>query len=92
MFLSPEEIATHMMLYRLTASAMIEIPKVPLEDFLTLVTSNIGHDIRSMYHLWDTSNPYAVSDPNIHDTVAEHPKHPYNVTREVLTIVWKRLQ
>jgi hypothetical protein len=92
MFLSPEEIATHLMLYRLTASAMVEIPKVSLDDFLTLVFSNVGHDIRSTYNLWDTANPYTEYDPNTHDSVAENPKHPHNVTREILTIVWKRLQ
>jgi hypothetical protein len=82
------------MLYRLVPPAISAIRKVTLEEMMSLSDSSIGHDIRVLYNLWDVNNPYTANgfDPNVHDTVDDNPKHPYNVTRQILTIVWNRVQ
>jgi hypothetical protein len=92
--MSPDEIADDMMLYRMTSGALVEIRKHTLQEMMGLVNTEIGHDIRVSYGLWDVNNPYTASgfDPSIYDTVDDNPKHPHNVTRQILTIVWRRLQ
>jgi hypothetical protein len=94
LFLSPHEIADHLMLYRLAPAAITEICKCTLDDILLLSNTDIGQMIRSMYELWNPSNPYTAGsyDPNVYNTVDDNPKHPHNVTKQVLTIVWNRVQ
>jgi hypothetical protein len=93
-FLSPEEIADDLMLYRMSTLALTVMRRHSLEETLSLVNSDIGHSIRAAYELWNEENPYTAGsfDPNAHVTLDGNPKHPHNVTRQILTIVWKRLQ
>lgn len=93
-YLSPDEIADHLMLYRMTPEALTGIRNVTLGEMQSLSDTSIGHDIRVLYNLWDTNNPHTAGgfDPSVHDTVDDNPKHPYNVTRQILKIVWSRLR
>lgn len=93
-FMTVQEIADHLMLYRLAPSAITEIRRCTLEDLLLLAYTDIGHEIRSAYGLWTENNPLTAGgfDPFTYDTVDDNPKHPHNVTKEILTIVWKRVQ
>jgi hypothetical protein len=94
LYLSPDEIADHLMLYKLDSTAITEIRKNTLDDLLSLTYTDIGQAIRQCYDMWDIENPYTAGgyDPNSYDTVDSNPKHPHNITREVLAIIWKRVQ
>lgn len=88
MFLSPDDIADDLMLYKLPATALMDIQKLTLDEMELLSVTEVGHNLRIMYELWNPKNPYTTSETSYTDD----DDRPRGVTRLVLEIIWRRLQ
>lgn len=95
-FLSVDEIVDDLINRQLDAADQAEIKQIAERD-LVLYHHSMGQFIRNFYELWNPNNPHTLL--NYQEMLEDHgghsvdvnPKHPDNVSMEVIKRLWERL-